>query len=257
MPGGVDIHAHIAGPKVNSRAQAVARRPPRRSTRPHRAAALGHRRPGPVHVRHRLPLLAAGLHHRRRGGRAAAGRPPRALRAARHADDRQGVPDPDGQQPGAVRADPRVRRRSRGGRGPDQGRGRLVAAGDRRLRGQAREPRRRRAVEAEQRRRRVDRRHGAGLRGDPAPGAGGDRRRRGRARAAASGPHPRQPPRRPGQRRHHAGHDARARRAPGALRPPPVPLLRGQARGSAALPGARAASSTCPSIPRSPRTSAR
>ena len=99
------------GPQGQRCAQAVARRPPRRSAGPHRAAALGHRRAGALDVRHRLPLLAAGLHDGGRGRGAAAGRAPRARRAARHADDRQGVPDPDGQQPGAVRADPRVRRR--------------------------------------------------------------------------------------------------------------------------------------------------
>ena len=108
MAGGVDIHAHIAGPKVN----AARKLSPddRREDPIDRTvdSALGHRRAGPVDVRHRLSLLAARLHHGRRGGGPAAGRAPRAVRAARHADDRQGVPDPDGQQPGVVRADPGV-----------------------------------------------------------------------------------------------------------------------------------------------------
>ena len=109
MPGGVDIHAHIAGPKVNAARKLSPEERRDEPARSNRAAALGHRRPRPVDVRHRLPLLAARLHHCRRGGRPAAGGAPRARRAARHADDRQVVPDPDGQQPGAVRADPQVR----------------------------------------------------------------------------------------------------------------------------------------------------
>ena len=46
-------------------------------------------------------------------------------------------------------------------------------------------------------------------------------------------------------------------RAPGALRPPAVPQLRRQARRPAALACARSCSSTWPTIPRSPPTSAR
>ena len=60
-------------------------------------------------------------------------------------------------------------------------------AGDRRLRRQARQPRRRRGVQAVRRRRRRDRRRGARLRGDAAPGAGGDRRRR---RTSSASPTP-------------------------------------------------------------------
>ena len=89
MPGGVDIHAHIAGPKVNAARRLTPeehRGGPRRADRDH---ALGHRRHGAVDVRHRLPLRAARLHDGGRGGDAAARRAPRPRRAARHADDRR------------------------------------------------------------------------------------------------------------------------------------------------------------------------
>jgi formylmethanofuran dehydrogenase subunit A len=63
MPGGVDIHAHIAGPKVNA-ARRLAPEEHRGDVRPHGDHALGHRRHGPSTVRHRLPLRAARLHDR-------------------------------------------------------------------------------------------------------------------------------------------------------------------------------------------------
>ena len=106
MPGGVDIHAHIAGPDGQRRAQAAARGASRRHARPHRDRALRLRRDGPVDVRHRLPLRAAGLHDRRRGRHAAARGPPHARRAARHAGHRRRLPRADGQQPAALRAHP-------------------------------------------------------------------------------------------------------------------------------------------------------
>ena len=77
MPGGVDIHAHIAGPKVNAARRLAPEE--HRGGRPgaHRDHALGHRRHGAVDIRHRLPLRAARLHDGRRGGGAAARRAPR------------------------------------------------------------------------------------------------------------------------------------------------------------------------------------
>ena len=97
----------------------------------------------------------------------------------------------------------------------------------------------------------------AGLRRDPAPGARGDRRSRRRARAPASRAHSRQQPGRCRQRRHDARHDAHAVGAPGALRPPAVPLLRRQARRPAALARARAGRVPGQRIPSSRPTSAR
>ena len=66
-----------------------------------------------------------------------------------------------------------------------------------------------------------------------------------RARAAPSRPRPRQQPRRAGQRRHDARDHAHAVRAPGALRPPPVPLLRRQAGRAGRAPGRPSCSTTC------------
>ena len=106
MPGGVDIHAHIAGPGGQRRAQALARGAPRRRPRPHRDRALRHRGDRPLDVRHGLPLRAAGLHDRRRGRHAAARGPPHALGASRHAGHRRRLPRADGQQPAALRAHP-------------------------------------------------------------------------------------------------------------------------------------------------------
>ena len=204
MPGGVDIHAHIAGPKVNAARRLAPeehRGGRRRADRDH---ALGHRRHGAVDLRHRLPLRAARLHDGRRGGDAAARRAPRPGRAARHADDRRRLPAADGQQPGAVRPDPpRPGARAR--------RDRLVAGGDGRLRGQARQPGRRRALEARQRQRHLARRRGR-RRHAPA-GDRGDRRRGARAGAPASRPRPLQQPRRRGQLAHHARHAATRWRA--------------------------------------------
>ena len=248
MPGGVDIHAHIAGPKVNAARRLTPeehRGGPRRAVRDH---ALGQRRHRAVDVRHRLSLRAARLHDGGRGGDAAARRAPRPLRAARHADDRLPLPRAPGQQPGAVRPDPpRPGARAR--------RGRVVAGGDGRLRGQARQPGRRRALEARRRQRQLARRRG---RRRHAPGgARGDRRRGARPRAPAPGPRPLQQPRRRRQledHARHAGHDGGPARA---SRAPPVPRLRRQARREAAL--ARAGARRVPGrrIPSSAPTSGR
>ena len=112
MPGGVDIHAHIAGPKVNA-ARKLAGGAPRRPARPDRDLRSGTRRDRPVTFTTGYRYALLGYTTVDRGRRAAARRPPRAGRAARHADDRQGVPDPDGQQPDAVRPHPRGERRAR------------------------------------------------------------------------------------------------------------------------------------------------
>ena len=147
MPGGVDMHAHIAGPKVNlarkmlARGQAqadVVRRTPRHALRHHRQRAQ--------HLRHRLPLRRHGLHHRVRRRHPAARRPPRPRGVPRHADHRQGLLRPVRQQPLPVfeqiphdepATPPRLRR--------------LAPARDEGLRRQARQPRRRRDVEARRR----------------------------------------------------------------------------------------------------------
>ncbi len=148
------------------RATAVPRRASRRRGRPHGDHALGHRRHRPVDVGHRLPLLAAGLHDGGRGGDAAAGRPAHARRAARHPADRRRLPRADRQQPGPVRPDaPRAARRH-----PARARRRrLVARGDRRLRREDRQPRRRGALEALERQRRDARRRGRRAGRDAAP----------------------------------------------------------------------------------------
>ena len=112
-------------------------------------------------------------------------------------------------------------------------------------------------LEAEQRPRRLDRRPRRGLRGDPAPGARGDRRRRRRARTAASGPHPRQQPGRGRQRRHDARDDAHA--VAGARRTSRTCSFTATAASPAAsrAPARPSCSSTCRRIPRSRPTSAR
>ena len=249
MPGGVDIHAHIAGPKVNAARRLAPEEHRGDVQRPHGDPALGHRRHRAVDVRHRLPLRAARLHDGRRGGDAAARRAPRPLRAARHADDRRPLPRAAGQQRRAVRPHPpRPGARAR--------RGRVVAGGDGRLRRQARQPGRRRALEARQRQRHLARR----------------RRRRRHAAAGASTrspaavhelglPHPvhvhcnnlgvaR-------QLAHDARHAAHARGPARASRAPPVPRLRRQAGRAAAL--ARAGARRVPRrrIPSSAPTSGR
>ena len=60
MAGGVDIHAHIAGPKVNAARKLSPDDRPGDPLEPNDGFALGHRRIGPVDVRHRLPLFLAG-----------------------------------------------------------------------------------------------------------------------------------------------------------------------------------------------------
>ena len=205
MPGGVDIHAHIAGPKVNAARKLLPEE--------HRAdvlertaiTALGHRRHRPLDVRHRLPLRAARLHDRGRGRHPAAGRPPHARRAARHAGDRRRSSSCSWattcrSSSSSARARRGVREaiawwlQATGGYGV-----KLVNPGGvemwKRGNGNVDLARRRRS------------------RGHAAPGHRDDRHRRPRARAAAPRARPLQQPRRAGQRPHHARHAAHARRA--------------------------------------------
>ena len=95
MPGGVDMHCHIAGPKVNA---ARMLRPEDKREPSGRAAArrtpLGDAGERAEHVRHRLPVRRARLHDGRRRRHPPAGRPPRPSRVPRHAGHRQGVPRP-------------------------------------------------------------------------------------------------------------------------------------------------------------------
>ena len=92
MPAGVDVHCHIAGGKVN--AARMLRPEDKRPRAWGRAdgSALGDDRERAEHVHDGLPVCRAGLHDGRRRRDSAAGGPPRASRAARHADHRQGVP---------------------------------------------------------------------------------------------------------------------------------------------------------------------
>ena len=85
----------------------------------------------------------------------------------------------------------------------------------------------------------VARRSGGQRRGHPARHPRDHRQCRQRAEAAAPGAHPLQQPRRPRQRRHHARDHAHAPRAPRALHPPPVPQLRRRARKELGLGGPR------------------
>ena len=231
MPGGVDIHAHIAGPKVNA-ARKLAPEEHRADTAgADRDHPLRHGRHRPLDVRHRLPLRAARLHDRRRRRHAAARRAPHARRAARHARHRRRLPGADGQQPAALQPHPR--------RSGTRARGdRVVPAGDRRLRRQARQSRRRRDVQARQLQRHLARRRGPGR--HAAERDRGDRDRGPRARAAAPGARPLQQPRRVRQLPHDARHAAHARRPPRPPRPPAVPRLRREAGRAAALAGAGA-----------------
>ena len=254
MPGGVDIHAHIAGPKVNAARKLT---PEERRDDPLDRTELLRSGTGGL-----VPsTFATGYRYSLLGYTTVveAAAPPL---AARHVlSELRDTPMIDKaflilmgnnqvlfelirESGGAVSAAAARRRR-------------VVAGGDGRLRGEARQSRRRGGLEAGQRQRPLARRRGRGLRRDPAPGAGGDRRGGGRARAAPSRPHPRQQPRGAGQRRHDARDDAHAVRTPGALRPPAVPLLRRPSPGVSLAPGRPSCSTTWPRIPRSPPTSAR
>ena len=86
MPGGVDMHSHIAGPKVNlARKMRPEDKRNAAGRAPHAADALRHDRQRAQHLRHRLPLRRHGLHHRLRRRHPAARRPPRPRGVPRHA----------------------------------------------------------------------------------------------------------------------------------------------------------------------------
>ena len=152
MPGGVDIHAHIAGPGGQRRAQAAARGAPRRrrSSAPRsRAPARGGTVPSTFATGYRYALLGYTTV-------VEAATPPL---AARHTlAELRDTPVIDAaflvlmgnNLPlfELIRSEPGARARG----------DRLVAAGHRRLRRQARQPRRRRDVEARQRQRDLARR---------------------------------------------------------------------------------------------------
>ena len=199
MPGGVDIHAHIAGPKVNAarkllpeehRADVVERTAIARS-------GTGGTVPSTFTTGYRYALLGYTTV-------VEAATPPL---AARHTlAELRDTPVIDAaflvlmgnNLPLFELIRDRARTRARGDR--------LVAAGDRRLRRQARQPGRRRAVETRQRQRHVARRRGP--RRHAAQRDRDDRRRGDRARAAAPGARPLQQPRRGRQLPHDARHAA-------------------------------------------------
>ena len=117
MPGGIDMHCHIAGPKVNMarkmRPEEKREAEPVRRTARHAQRHDGQRA---QHVCHRLQVCRPGLHDRFRRGDSAAVGPacPRGVR--RHALHRQGLLRPDGQQPlhharDSATASPSARRR--------------------------------------------------------------------------------------------------------------------------------------------------
>ena len=78
MPGGVDIHCHIAGSKVNAARQLRPEDHRDDVLAAHAGSALGDRRQRADHLRHRLPVRRARLHDGRRRGDPAARRPSRA-----------------------------------------------------------------------------------------------------------------------------------------------------------------------------------
>ena len=87
MPGGVDVHSHIAGSKVNG-ARALRpeeRQEPRCGLAASRGVPVGNRGQCAQHVRHRLPVRRARLHDRGGCGDPSAGGPagPRRVPATR------------------------------------------------------------------------------------------------------------------------------------------------------------------------------
>ena len=187
MPGGVDIHSHIAGPKVNLARKLLARGA-RAARRPRTASSCArHRRHGAVHVHDRLPLRAARLHDGR--SRPPSRRWPPATSLAELRDtplDRQGVLRPDGQQPGAVRADATPASRERAAR-----RDRLVARARPAATASSSSTRAASSCGSSGNgERHVARRDRGRLRRHAAAGHRRDRRRRRRARPAAPRAHP-------------------------------------------------------------------
>ena len=91
MPGGVDMHCHIVGPKVNiARKMCPEQKRTGRAGPPHRDHAQRHDGQRAQHVRHRLQVRRHGLHHGLRRRDSAACRParPRRIRTTRPASTR-------------------------------------------------------------------------------------------------------------------------------------------------------------------------
>ena len=68
MPGGIDLHSHIGGGKVNIARHDAARGAPRLPAPAPRRLPLRQRPLQPVHLQHRLRLRPHGLHHGVRAG---------------------------------------------------------------------------------------------------------------------------------------------------------------------------------------------
>ena len=225
MPGGVDIHSHVAGASVNAARRllpeehAADAEPAPALARRRAAGALGERRHRAHHVHDRLSLRRPRLHHRVRCGGGAAVRADVARRAGRHADRRRRVLRARGQRRLPVAADSHRRPRAR------PALRRLAVECGRRLRAEGGQSGRRRDVEA-----RAPRPHRPGrssrLRQPDAACHPRHVMRRCRGAApAACHPHPLQRPRPGGQRRHDVGDHAGAVRPPRALHAHPVSRL--------------------------------
>ncbi len=90
MPGGVDMHCHIVGPKVNTARKMCPEQKRRgQAVRPHRSHAQRHDGERAQHVCHRLQVRRAGLHDGLRRRHSAPGRPPCARGVRRHSLHRQ------------------------------------------------------------------------------------------------------------------------------------------------------------------------
>ncbi len=97
MPGGVDMHCHIVGPKVNTARKMCPEQQRRgRAGPPHRQHAQRHDGERAQHLRHRLQVRGAGLHDGLRRGHSAPFRPACSRGVRGHALHRQGLLHPDG-----------------------------------------------------------------------------------------------------------------------------------------------------------------
>ena len=92
MPGGVDMHCHIVGSKVNT-ARKMCPEQKRRGQPLHRTARHAQRHDGEraQHVRHRLQVRGPGVHDGVRRRHSAPRRPSRSRGVRRHALHRQGL----------------------------------------------------------------------------------------------------------------------------------------------------------------------
>ena len=228
MPGGIDMHCHIAGPKVNTARKMCPeqkrRGEPVRRTRITHSGTMGS---VPSTFATGYKYAGPGLHHGLRRRHSAPLRPARPRGVRRHPVHRQGLLHPDGQQPLPDAIHP-------AGRAAEgQGLHRLAPVLREGVCRQARQSRRRRGLEEpslrQRRRHRLARRP---LRSDAATdhqvGGPGGRR----AEIAASGAHPRQQPRPARQ----LGDDARDHEGPGGPSRPhdphPVSQLRRRDRAT-------------------------